>query len=340
MNDIPLTFPAPARLLAAQARACIRSTRGWKHATIIILLVVTTKGVLWAGDWKPLWNGKDFDGWSTWLGVPMPTSEVPGMAKGPEGKYPGPIGLNCDPLQVFTVVQVDGKPAIRISGETYGVLFSNAGFENYHLRFQFKWGQKKWPPRDSPDRPRDSGLLYHAHTAPGDEGRVWPRSIELQIQEHDVGDLYAVSSMIFVRSKLRRGTGGAITPVFDYDPKGTWNFFAQVPGMPGRCIKNPDNEKPSGEWNTVELVCVGEDSIHIVNGVVVMRLHGATRIDTPTPQRVTSGPIAFQSECAEVFYRDISLRHIDVIPMIYAENQTELTPQPDDGRTSMPLGAQ
>ena len=38
---------------------------------------------------------------------------------------------------------------------------------NYHLKLQFKWGDKKWPPRDRPATPRDSGLLYHVHAPPG-----------------------------------------------------------------------------------------------------------------------------------------------------------------------------
>jgi hypothetical protein len=80
----------------------------------------------------------------------------------------------------------------------------------------------------------------------------------------------------------------------------------------------PDNEKPSGEWNTIELIAFGEDSIHIVNGKVVMRLHGPTRIDTDLPASVTSGPIILQSEGAEVYYRDIELRPISAIPAEYA----------------------
>jgi hypothetical protein len=271
------------------------------------------------GGWKSLWNGKDLGEWTTWIARPQPTSEVPGLAKGADGKYTEPIGANRDPLKIFTVTTIDGKPAIRISGEVFGELRSRESFEDYHLRLQFKWGEKKWPPRNKPETPRDSGLLYHVHAPPGAEGRVWARSIELQIQEHDVGDLYSIGAVIFVRSKLRAGTGNATThPVYDYDPNGTWNVFAQVPGMDGRCVKQPDNEKPTGEWNTVELVCLGEESIHIVNGTVVMRLQHPTRIDTPVPQKVTSGPIILQSEGAEVFYRAIEMRPIRAIPAEFA----------------------
>jgi len=266
--------------------------------------------------WTPLWNGKSLDGWTTWMRQPEPTSEVPGLARGADGKYTEPIGSGRDPLKVFTVApDVDGLPAIRISGEVFGELRTTRSFENYHLKLQFKWGEKKWAPRDRPETQRDSGLLYHVHAPAGQDGRVWARSVELQIQERDVGDLYAVGSTIAVRAKMRQGTKPAL---FDYDPNGEWMFFAQSHGQPGRVIKQPDNEKPVGEWNTVELIAFGEDAIHIVNGKVVMRLHGPMRIDTGLPTAVTSGQIILQSEGAELFYRDIQIRPIKAIPAEFA----------------------
>src|SRR5437867_3548940 len=265
--------------------------------------------------WTSLWNGKDFDGWTTWMQQPSPSSEVPGLKRDAEGKYLEPIGSGRDPLNVFTILRdVDGRPAIRISGEVFGELRTLASFKDYHLRLQFKWGEKKWPPRERAETPRDSGLLYHVHAPPGQNGRTWARSIELQIQEHDVGDLYAIGSAIAVRAKARRGSQPL---AYDYDPNGEWTFFSQSQGASGRCIKQPDNEKPTGAWNTVELVCLGDDCIHIVNGKVVMRLHGPLQIDAGVPTPVTSGPIILQSEGAEVFYRDIEVRSITAIPEEY-----------------------
>src|SRR5438874_4102422 len=262
--------------------------------------------------WISLWNGTNLDGWTTWIAVPSPASDVPSLKRNPDGRYSEPIGSGADPLHIFSVVpDVDGRPAIRISGEAFGELRTVRSFHNYHLKLQFKWGERKWPPRDNPATPRDSGLLYHVHSAPGVGGRVWARSIELQIQEHDVGDLYAIGSAIAVRAKARRGTQPLM---YDYDPAGEWTFFSQSQGSPGRCIKQPDNEKPSGEWNTVELIALGEESIHIVNGTVVMRLRHPVRIEGKLPVPVTSGPLILQSEGAEVFYRDIQIRPISTIP--------------------------
>jgi hypothetical protein len=275
-------------------------------------LLLSVSGTTAQSEWTSLWNGKDLNEWTTWMRQPEPTSNVPGLKRDASGKYLDPIGSGRDPLGVFTVsADVDGRPAIRISGEVFGELRSKGSFKDYHLKMQFKWGEKKWAPREKPEIPRDSGLLYHVHSDPGAGGRTWARSVELQIQEHDVGDLYAVGSAIAVRAKVRPGTKPAL---YDYDPNGEWTFFSQSQGSMGRCIKQPDNEKPTGEWNTVELIAFGPDAIHIVNGKVVMRLHGPVRIDSDRLTPVTSGPIILQSEGAEIFYRDIQVRSITAIP--------------------------
>ena len=286
---------------------------------LAVAALFTGSSVVAAENWQSLWNGRDLAGWSTWLAKPHASTVLPGEARDAKGSFTQPIGGGRDPLGVFTVVEVDGQPAIRISGQVFGELRTQAAYGNYHLRLQFKWGEKKWAPREKPETQRDSGLLYHVHAESGAEGRTWSRSTELQIQERDVGDLYSIGSFVFVRSTLRKGTGNAATKaVYDYDPKGAWNVFAQVPGQDGRCVKQPDAEKPTGEWNTVELVCFGEDSIHIVNGKVVMRLHRTLRLDTPTPKTVTSGPLILQSEGAEIFYRGIELRPITAVPAEWA----------------------
>lgn len=64
---------------------------------------------------------RDLSEWSTWLDRP-PASDVPGMEKGADGKYVDVVGHGRDPLGVFSVVEVDGQKAIRVSGEIFGEL--------------------------------------------------------------------------------------------------------------------------------------------------------------------------------------------------------------------------
>lgn len=64
--------------------------------------------------WQPLFNGKDLTGWDTYLRA----QNMSGYGVDSTLPYMPPIGLNNDPLKVFTVK--DG--AIRVSGEIWGRL--------------------------------------------------------------------------------------------------------------------------------------------------------------------------------------------------------------------------
>ena len=242
---------------------------------------------------RELFNGKDLDGWDTWLGKPY---------KGDKA-----IGLNQDPDKVFTVVELDGKPAIRVSGQTFGALTSRQEHENYHLKLEFKWGEKRWPPREK--AARDSGLLYHCVGKHGAGGGFWMRSLECQIQEKDCGDFWSVDGVLVdVETEKIDGKRpftykrGAAKRTF-----GTKEFGARV-------VKSPDNEKPTGQWNTIELYTVGPTSVHMVNGKVVMILTNPRHMVAGKEEPLTKGRIQLQSEGAEVFYRNITIRPIDVIP--------------------------
>lgn len=193
-----------------------------------------------------LFNGKDLSGWYVW---------IPHKDKS--------IAPGADPKGVFKVE--DG--VIHVSGEEFGCLTTTEPFANYRFRLEVKWGDKKWPPRDQPKTPRDSGILLHC-VGPD---KLWTKSIECQIQEHDFGDFYMVGgTTIVVNGKLQKG----------------------------RVVKTKDAEKPNGEWNVVEVVCDGDKITNIVNGVVVNEGVQASE---------TKGKILLQSEGAEVFYRNITL---------------------------------
>ena len=46
-----------------------------------------------------------------------------------------------DPERVFTVVdQIDGAPAIRISGQVWGGLLTKEAYRDYRLIVEFRWG--------------------------------------------------------------------------------------------------------------------------------------------------------------------------------------------------------
>lgn len=285
------------------------------HVAAFALALITTGSLAAADAWTPLFNGKDLSGWEMWLGKPDPSMVVEGLKKDEKGAYSEVVGAGRDPLKVFTVVNVDGQPAIRISGQIFGGITTKAEYGNYHLRLQFKWGEKKWAPRA--EAVRDSGLLYHVHSAWNFNNRTWPRSPEVQIQERDCGDLFAIGCQITVRARQPDPT----KRLFYYDPQGKPTDFIEKAPIGNRCIRLEDREKPHGEWNTIELICLGDESIHIVNGGVVMRLSQARRLDGAEPAPLTAGKILLQSEGAEIFYRNVELRPITAVPAEFAEKK-------------------
>ncbi|WP_338868012.1 DUF1080 domain-containing protein [Spirosoma sp. SC4-14] len=248
--------------------------------------------------WHSLFNGKDLTGWETYLDRPY--------SKDNPGNKVAPLGLNNDPNHVFSVVSIDGKPALRISGETFGGINTLADFENYHLRLEFKWGTKQWPPKLG--QPRDSGLLYHSVGAHGTP-MLWMESFEFQIQEGDCGDYWGVMNVLADIPAVKNDNGKYV-----YRPGSPLLTFQDKTPIGRSCLKYPDTEKPSGQWNVVELYCVGDTCLHVMNGTVNLMVAHARRLVNGQPEPLTKGKIQLQSEGAEIFYRNIQVRSIDQLP--------------------------
>jgi len=277
---------------------------------VILLPVVVLCGLEDEG-WRPLMNGKDLSGWETWLTKPHKSSVVEGLQKNEKGDYAEALGLNRDPNQVFSIVEVDGAPALRISGEVWGGISTKEEFENYHFRAEFKWGRKKWPPREQ--TVRDNGLLYHGVGPHGAGSGSWLKSFEMQIQERDCGDFHSVAGVLVDVEAV---------PKDPSKPKGDLLYrkgAEKVTGAARRIWKDPDNEKPSGEWNVVEFICVGQTSVHIVNGKVNMILTGLRHKVGDKEVPLTKGRIQIQSESAEIYWRNIQVRPLTEIPKQYLE---------------------
>ena len=262
-------------------------------------------------EFSQLFNGVDLDGWETYIGVPEPSVEVPGLTKNESGEYAEPIGLNNDLLGVFSVVQLDGESVIRASGQIYGSLATKQDYENYHFSMQVRWGEKKWPPRE--DKLRNSGLLYHGTGEYGAGLGVWKQSHECQVMETMFGDSYRMGDTYCSITATRPEDGG----LYVFDPVGPDVEFGEGKEGGKICSKNVTNEKSLGEWNTVEIICFGDTSLHIINGVVNMiNTHSHLEQDGKMIP-LTKGNIQLQSEGAEVYFKDIRIKSIDKIPEKY-----------------------
>ena len=229
-----------------------------------------------ADEWTPIFNGRDLKGWYTFL----PST-----------------GRNNDPKGVFKVHEnMIHILDIPVTGEReeFGYIATEKEYSDYHIRFEYKWGQKRFAPRA--EAKRDSGILYH-FVGPD---KVWPRSVECPVQETDTGDFYMV------------GDTAVTTTVVGEDP-----LYYSEDGTPrtqkgGRIVKDADYEDREG-WNTVEVILEGDRVTHLVNGRANNRGWDLSQPDPQDPQRMiplTRGRLLLQAEGAEVFYRNVEVKPI------------------------------
>jgi Domain of Unknown Function (DUF1080) len=249
--------------------------------------------------WIYLFNGKDLSGWDTYLAPPTDSN----------GKRISdqPVGLNNDPQHVFTVVTDGGEKVIRISGEGTGAVITQKSYSDYHLQLQFRWGVLQWGAKKH--KKKDSGLLYHSVGPYGADGGAWLRSHEFQVQEGDVGEYWGCAEGMADIPAVKKSDS-----VYVYDPAGQVYTFSVHNAVGRHCYKRGDGEHGTGEWNTLDLYCHGDTSVHVVNGKVMMVLYHLAQSDNGTVSPLTEGRIQLQSEGAEVFYKQIKIQPISQIP--------------------------
>lgn len=261
---------------------------------VLAALLIASPAAAQAPGVVHLFNGKDLTNFYSWL-----------------------VGdKRADPDGVFTVLpDVDGAPAIRISGQKFGGITTEKEFETYRLIVEFKWGTKTWAPRV--ERARDSGVLVHCQGPDGgtraDFNGPWMRSIEAQIIEGGVGDFLLVPGFDPDGTRLTPEMRATHTPdrdgEFVYDPKGTprtfsngdrINWFGRDPDWADRLGYRGarDVEKPAGQWNRLEVIVERDRITNVLNGVVV---------NVGTAPTYTRGKIIIQSEGAEIFVRRVDL---------------------------------
>ncbi|MEP6676376.1 MAG: DUF1080 domain-containing protein [Ferruginibacter sp.] len=196
-----------------------------------------------------LFNGKNLEGWHTYLRN---------------------IGKNKDPENNFRIED----SALHVIGKNLGYAMTDKAYSNYHFKVDFKFGERRWPPRDTAKR--DGGVCYNIPVNEPDS--IWPQSIECQIQEGDVGDFWLLG---FSTIKV----------------KGVQN----KPANHTRMIKYADGEKPTGQWNSLEIISYNGKCVQIVNGVIV---------NVGEEASIKSGRILLQSEYAEIYYRNVRIRKL------------------------------
>lgn len=195
-------------------------------------------------------------------------------------------GLNHDLKKVFQVE----NGMLHISGADYGYVITKQEYENYYLRAEFKWGDATHAPREG--KARDSGILFHV-VGPY---QVWPQSIEYQMIEGRTGEIILVGDGTSI-------TVDGVTKTRGKDKGTHLARYNQGPWQDVAGYRDPkmEYENPRGQWNVLELYASGDTIRFVVNGKVANEGSGAN------PSR---GRILFQSEGAEVWFRNMELRPI------------------------------
>ncbi|MEM9942808.1 MAG: DUF1080 domain-containing protein [Planctomycetota bacterium] len=222
-----------------------------------------------------LFNGKTLDGWY---------SDVPAADDNPD-------------VNPSFLVR-DGK--LVSMGLPAGHLITNKSFKNYRLEVQYRFANK----------PGNCGVLVHTD---GNQPRVlykmFPASLEVQMQHQQAGDFWCIHQDIQVADMKNRRRG----------PESNWG------GKEGqsRHIKNltDGSEHPPGQWNTMIIECF-EDKIRVwVNGDLVNDGHDCT---------ATQGQISLQAEGSEVEFRKLELTPIKKLTPAENLPQTDSHSESDD----------
>jgi len=267
------------------------------------------------GKIRPLLDQK-LSAWELWMGVPHQsvTGLPPGTPTSPDGHKGIPLGLNNDPKHVFSIRMEEGEPVLWITGEIFGGLTTLETFSNYHFHTQVKWGERKWEPKLTAIR--DNGILFHCTGPHAVFWEVWKRSLEFQVEEKNMGDLYLLSG---TRAMIPVVQGNGPKD-WRYDPAGELKQMGDGPNSVGGKSAHlaGDFEKPNGEWNDLDLYTLGRTAVFVVNGHVDQVLRQTANLEGKGGQQteapLDAGQIQIQSEGAEIYYRRMGIEPITDYP--------------------------
>jgi hypothetical protein len=182
------------------------------------------------------------------------------------------------------------------SPQVHYTLVTTKSYSKYKLTWDYKWGTKKFAPyTDLVKYPRDAGVLWHLH---GDVTQLWPPSMEFQNKDGTTGDIFALYARCTApgsASDKRVFAEGGASVLVDGS-----NGFVQH----GRSA----NYEVVGDWTPCLMEVNGGTATYTVNGHIVNRV---LSVMDAKGQPVSSGPIAWQAEQAEVYYRNL---RIEVLP--------------------------
>ena len=146
--------------------------------------------------------------------------------------------VSPSPADIKTVCIIKPDGVLAVAGKPVGYLVTTGSYENYRLHVEYRW------PADAVNN-SNSGVLVHVASGPVDRD-TWPLCFQVQTKVTRVGDLLPMAGAKFAEPLST--APGARTPQLER--------------------RQPDSEKPLGEWNSLDLVCRGDALEVSINGVL------------------------------------------------------------------------
>jgi len=150
---------------------------------------------------------------------------------------------------------------IHITGDPFGYMRTKESYSDYKLHVEWRW----------PSEATNSGVFVHGQQPDA----IWLKCIECQLKAGSAGDFVLMN-------------GADINERAD-------KTKMSYPKM------GSSSEKPTGEWNTMEVVCNGNTVEVYVNGVMQNRGTGSN---------INAGSVCLQSEGKAIEFRNVFLTRL------------------------------
>lgn len=220
-----------------------------RFATVLSFVLLGNMSLAQDGS-KPLFNGKDLSGWTAYL----------------------PNDQGVKPEQVWSVK--DGIMTCAGAKKPNGYIITNQEFGNYVLKLQWRF------PPSTPGG--NSGVLLHVQTP----DKVWPKSVEAQLQSGQAGDFWLIDSKLEIAKERN-------------NPDSSRNYIRIGEKWVNGKADRKQFEKPIGEWNQYEIHCDGNNVRLMING---------QHVNEGKNGELSKGKIALQAEGADIQFRNIEIK--------------------------------
>ena len=195
---------------------------------------------------------------------------------------------------------------IHVKKGTNGLIVTKTPYTQYHVKVDYRWGAKGGS--------MNAGLMSHVDLDSKCVKDNRPRSVEINMKADAPSSIWLASKLgpfasSFVNKKsttyLPENQGGKAHKASPFSNR---TILARYP-------ENIPNNKPHGEWNTLEAIVHGADSVEIIhNGHRVNHITDLRNIKEGTKEPgepLTKGGIGLQSEGQEIFYRNFLIKKLN-----------------------------